>query len=241
MTYNGQSENDRGRGIYHLSFTDPKGRSYDMDPVAYEGSGGQWFMHPGVKAFVEKDIFVAVTPREATGAADDDSGGEIELAKGDSTLLGQDEYAVAFSHFEVLRAPDGMPMSRNQDTPASASPRVPDNAQIAVGAVLHVTRLETGETRTMMPIYMVMENNQQQYIENRVEDWDLKFAFTKMSVGSGKATFAVDGVDVMPEDWVVVQAYSKPLISLVWIGIIVLSIGFIVSIVRRVQDIVAAQ
>jgi len=40
---------------------------------------------------------------------------------------------------------------------------------------------------------------------------------------------------------VVVQAYSKPLISLVWIGIIVLSIGFIVSIVRRVQDIVAAQ
>jgi cytochrome c-type biogenesis protein CcmF len=134
-----------------------------------------------------------------------------------------------------------MPMSSNQDTPASASPRVPDNAQIAVGAVLHVTRLETGETRTLMPIYMVMENNQQQYIENRVEDWDLKFAFTKMSVGSGKATFAVDGVDVMPEDWVVVQAYSKPLISLVWIGIIVLSIGFIVSIVRRVQDIVAAQ
>jgi len=241
VTYNGQSENDRGRGIYHLSFTDPKGRSYDMDPVAYEGSGGQWFMHPDVKAFVEKDIFVAVTPRAATGAADEDSGGEIELAKGDSTLLGQDEYAVAFSHFEVLRAPDGMPMSSNQDTPASASPRVPDNAQIAVGAVLHVTRLETGETRTLMPIYMVMENNQQQYIENRVEDWDLKFAFTKMSVGSGKATFAVDGVDVMPEDWVVVQAYSKPLISLVWIGIIVLSIGFIVSIVRRVQDIVAAQ
>jgi len=47
-------------------------------------------------------------------------------------------------------------------------------------------------------------------------------------------------VDVMPEDWVVVQAYSKPLISLVWIGIIVLSIGFMISIARRIRDIVAA-
>jgi cytochrome c-type biogenesis protein CcmF len=213
-----------------------------MDPVAYEGSGGQWFMHPDVKAFVEKDIFVAVTPRAATGAADGTSGGEIELARGDSTVLGAEEYAVAFSHFEVLRAPAGMPMSsRSQDAPEAATSRVPDDAQIAVGAVLRVTQLASGDTRTLMPIYMVMDDNQQQYVENRVAEWDLRFAFTQMSVGSGKATFAVDGVDVMPEDWVVVQAYAKPMISLVWIGIIVLTIGFMFSIARRVRDIIAAQ
>jgi cytochrome c-type biogenesis protein CcmF len=58
-----------------------------------------------------------------------------------------------------------------------------------------------------------------------------------MDANSGKATFAVEGVDVMPENWVVVQAYTKPLISVLWIGIIVLSLGFVVSIARRVQDI----
>ena len=42
---------------------------------------------------------------------------------------------------------------------------------------------------------------------------------------------------MMPENWVVVQAYTKPLISVLWIGIIVLSLGFVVSIARRVQDI----
>ena len=239
ITYTGQSENNRGRGIYHLSFTDPKGRSYDMDPVAYEGSGGQWFMHPDVKAFVEKDIFVAVTPRAATGAANETNGGEIELAKGDSTILGEQEYAVAFSHFEVLRAPDGMPTT--DDAPSSATSRVPANAQMAVGAVLRVTELESGETRSLMPIYLVMDDNTEQYIENRVADWSVRFAFTQMNVGSGKATFAVDGVDVMPEDWVVVQAYAKPMISLVWIGIIVLTIGFLVSVARRVQDIAHAR
>jgi len=239
VTYTGQSENNRGRGIYHLSFTDPKGRSYDMNPVAYEGSGGQWFMHPDVKAFVEKDIFVAVTPRAATGAANETNGGEIELAKGDSTILGEQEYAVAFSHFEVLRAPDGMPTT--DEAPSSVTSRVPANAQMAVGAVLRVTELQSGETRSLMPIYLVMDDNTEQYIENRVADWGVRFAFTQMNVGSGKATFAVDGVDVMPEDWVVVQAYAKPMISLVWIGIIVLTIGFLVSIARRVQDIAHAR
>ena len=41
----------------------------------------------------------------------------------------------------------------------------------------------------------------------------------------------------MPDNWVVVQAYTKPLISILWIGVIVLSLGFAVSIARRVQDI----
>jgi cytochrome c-type biogenesis protein CcmF len=35
----------------------------------------------------------------------------------------------------------------------------------------------------------------------------------------------------------VVQAYTKPLISLLWTGIIVMTIGFVVAIGRRVQDI----
>ncbi|PSQ65529.1 MAG: cytochrome C assembly protein, partial [Bacteroidetes bacterium QH_2_64_74] len=86
-------------------------------------------------------------------------------------------------------------------------------------------------------IYVVMNDNSQQYVENRVADWDLRMSFTEMDANSGKATFAVEGVDVMPDNWVVVQAYTKPLISVLWIGIIVLSVGFVVSIARRVQDI----
>jgi len=112
---------------------------------------------------------------------------------------------------------------------------------MAVGAVLRVTELQSGETRSLMPIYLVMDDNTEQYIENRVADWGVRFAFTQMNVGSGKATFAVDGVDVMPEDWVVVQAYAKPMISLVWIGIIVLTVGFLISVARRVQDIAHAR
>ena len=37
-------------------------------------------------------------------------------------------------------------------------------------------------------------------------------------------------------DWLVVQAYEKPLINLVWIGIIILSLGFVLAIYRRTAE-----
>lgn len=234
VTYTDKTTTDRGRGQYIIDVTDPKGRSYTLRPVAYQGSGDQWFKHPDVKAFLEKDVFVAVTPKEATGMGSDDGppGGEFQLSRGDSTVLGDRNYAVAFDGFTVLKGPEQM-----RDANTSVPDRVPDDAQMAVGANLRVTNLETQETRSLMPIYLVMKDNSQQYIENRVTDWDLRMAFTEMNANNGKATFAVEGVDVMPEEWVVVQAYTKPLISLLWIGIIVMTVGFVVAIGRRVQDI----
>ena len=234
VTYEGKTTTNRGRGQYLLNIRDPNGRTHTFKPVAYQGSNDQWFKHPDVKAFLEKDLFVSVTPKEATGVAQEEGppGGEFQLAEGDSTLLGGQEYAVAFRGFEVLKGPGGSGMEAT-----TTDERVPDDAQMAVGARVRITNLETQETRSLMPIYVVMNDNSQQYVENRVADWDLRMSFTEMDANSGKATFAVEGVDVMPDNWVVVQAYTKPLISILWIGIIVLSLGFVVSIARRVQDI----
>jgi len=191
-------------------------------------------MHPDVKTFLEKDVFLSVTPKEATGmnSKDGPPGGEFQLSRGDSTVLGDRQFAVAFDGFSVLKGPDQM---SSPDAPVPD--RVPADAQMAIGANLRVTNLETRETRSMMPIYLVMEDNSQQYIENRVEDWNLRMSFTEMNANNGNATFAVEGVDVMPENWVVVQAYTKPLISLLWIGIIIMTGGFVIAIGRRVQDI----
>jgi len=236
VTYTGKTQTKRGRGQYIIDLTDPKGRSFTLKPVAYQGSGDQWFKHPDVKAFLEKDIFLAVTPKEATGMGSQDGppGGEFQLSRGDSTMIGDREYAVAFDGFTVLEGPQGM---MDSTPPDAARKRVPDDAKMAVGANLRVTNLQTQETRSLMPIYVVAQDNSQQYIENRIADWNLRMAFTEMNASNGKATFAVEGVDVMPENWVVVQAYTKPLISLLWTGIIVMTVGFVIAIGRRIQDI----
>ncbi|MGM0705444.1 MAG: heme lyase CcmF/NrfE family subunit [Bacteroidota bacterium] len=223
VTYSDRTTNDYGRGEYTLDITDQQGRSYTVRPEAYESDDGQWFMHPGVKKFVEQDLFVAVTPREATGIDDDPDaeGGEFQLARGDSTVIGDGEYAISFKGFD-MELPDT---------------DVPNDVQLAVGAVMEMTDLETNETQRLKPIYMITNDRKERYVEAEVEAWDIRLAFIEMDVESGRANFAIDGVDVMPEDWVVVQAQVKPLISLVWIGFIMLSVGFIISLVRRVQDI----
>ena len=44
-------------------------------------------------------------------------------------------------------------------------------------------------------------------------------------------------MNVTPEDWILVQAFEKPVISLVWIGIILLTFGFGLALVRRVGEV----
>ncbi|MES3629316.1 MAG: cytochrome c biogenesis protein CcsA [Longimonas sp.] len=223
VTYRDRAVNDYGRDEYVLDITDRQGRSYTLTPEAYEADDGQWFMHPGVKKFFEQDLFVAVTPRAATGIDDDPdvTGGEFQLARGDSTVIGNDEYAIAFKGFD-MEVPEH---------------DLPGDTRLAVAAVIEMTDLATNEMRRLDPVYMVTHDNQERYVEAYIEDWDIRLAFTDMDVDTGRANFAIDGVDVMPDDWVVVQASVKPLISLVWIGFIMLSVGFVIALVRRVQDV----
>ena len=211
VTYTGQADAPRGRGVHpeHYRSEQPLLPDAPWWTVAYQGQGDQWFLHPDVKAFLEKDVFLAVTPKEATGIDQDASspGGEFQLARGDSTMLGERKYAVAFRDFNVMKGPPAM-----MDPNAPTDDRIPEDAQMAVGAALDVTNLQTGETRTMLPHLHRDERRQPRSTWKRA--WptgNVRLAFTAMERDSGKRyASAVDGVDVMPDDWVVVQAYRSP-------------------------------
>jgi cytochrome c-type biogenesis protein CcmF len=58
-----------------------------------------------------------------------------------------------------------------------------------------------------------------------------------MNVDNGSINLFVEGVDVTPEDWIVVQAYEKPLINLLWVGILILTAGFGLATFRRAEDV----
>lgn len=73
--------------------------------------------------------------------------------------------------------------------------------------------------------------------EANEDDWGLGIAFTGMNVDSGAIQLQIDGAKMAPEDWLVVQVYEKPFISFVWIGFIILSFGFCLSIYRRTLDV----
>lgn len=99
-----------------------------------------------------------------------------------------------------------------------------------------VSNNATGETRTVNPVYKVNSDRSVENLPIPIEDWGLSVAFAGMNVDSRTIGLTIDGVQVAKEDWLVVQAYEKPVISLVWIGFILLSLGFVVAMWRRIEE-----
>ena len=109
----------------------------------------------------------------------------------------------------------------------------PVTVDLAVAARLELTNRATGETRTLRPVYVITNENEQQFIQNRVLDWGITVTFTGMEVNQGAIKLGVEGVSIQPEEWMVVQAYEKPFISILWLGTLILLAGFTLASVRR--------
>jgi cytochrome c-type biogenesis protein CcmF len=222
MTYAGTETNAEGRPAYVMEIVDARGRAFTLRPVVYKSNKDQWIQHPDVKMFYERDLFVAVSPNAMFESPEQSrqSGGSLTLGRGESRILGNEQYRLTFQRF---------------DTNVESS-LLPDSTAIAVAAVLELANLSTGATHELRPIYIVMEDGRQQYIQNRVNDWEVAVTFAGMNVDNGSANFVVEGAGVSAEDWVVIQAHEKPFINLVWLGLFMLTGGFAVAMIRRTGE-----
>jgi cytochrome c-type biogenesis protein CcmF len=220
VTYRGQELNDEDRPSFVMDFIGPDGRPFTLKPVTYQSTTQQWIQHPDVRLGFLKDLFVAVSPNEMFDTEDDDDEGTITLTRGDSTVLGDGRFVVRFENFNL---------QTNSQHDANGS-------RIVVGANIGVTDLQSGVSRTVTPLYVVEADRSVVADPVVLDEWDISIAFTGMQVDSGAIRLQVEGVAMAPEDWLVVQAYEKPLINLVWIGIIMISFGFVVAMIRRAQE-----
>ena len=229
MRYEDTERTEAGRTAYRLDVKAPGGETFTLKPVAYK-SGEQWFQDPAIKTFFATDLFVSASPREmqsdlesedeVQGAGGNPPGGQLTMAEGDSTTIGNGAFALEFTEFN----------------PQVSSPRVSDSAKIAVAARMEVTNLQTEETRRIRPIYLVMQDRSQKSVQSVIKDWKLAVSFNGMNVDSGKAHLKITGAEVPKQDWVVVQASVKPFINVFWLGVLILTGGFVVAMGRRVQD-----
>ncbi|MEM7659678.1 MAG: hypothetical protein AAF399_26430 [Bacteroidota bacterium] len=72
-------------------------------------------------------------------------------------------------------------------------------------------------------------------IPSSIEELGLEFAFVGVSPEDNLLHIQARWVDPS-SDFVVIKAISKPFINLLWLGTFILTIGFLISIYRRVQE-----
>ena len=222
LSYDGKHFNDRGRTVYNIDFTTPNGKEFRAETEVYQSKTEQWIQHPHVENFADEDIYVAVYPSAMMdGGGQQGEPGELFLQRGQTAPLDDGAYTVEFVSYDLEPEVEGVET---------------DSLDLTVGAELRVTQTATGETRTVVPVYLIMNDRTQQFVQHRIPEWDLTFSFTGMQVENDSVRLVVEGAETGPEDWIVVQAYRKPFISLLWLGTIVLAIGFTLSIVRRAQE-----
>ena len=112
----------------------------------------------------------------------------------------------------------------------------PEVVDLTVGARLTLTDTRTGQTRALRPVYAVTTDRRQEVFPDTAADWGVTVAFVGMQVEQNAIRLVVEGTTGEPEQWVVVQAYEKPFISVLWIGTLVLLAGFGLSVFRRASE-----
>ena len=229
ITYVGTELTDEGLPAYLLDWKRDNGENFQTRNVVYKDGRDQWIQRPDVKEGLVEDLYVAVFPSAMSNRApegDPDAPEELTLARGDSITLqvaGRDRYALTFEDYELGVDYDAVGLDAS-------------NVDLAVAARLDVRDLETGETRTLRPVYSITKDQRQQFVQNRAIDWNLGVTFMGMEVENDAIKLMVEGAQPAEDEWVVVQAAEKPFISVLWIGTLVMLAGFAVSAGRRWRE-----
>ncbi len=82
------------------------------------------------------------------------------------------------------------------------------------------------------PIYLIKDR-----MVGRIPDQvdDISAKFTLLNINPNQGTFEV-GTNTTQLNWIILEAVEKPLINLLWLGTLLLVIGFLIAITRRYSE-----
>jgi len=226
VTYLGDSTAQGDPKTYykvHYAEKNSAGKTVDeftMFPDAFINPQGQegLIANPDSKHYWDHDVFTYVTSVfDRSKMKDTAQYKPYQLKPGDSVFF-SDGYMVL----------DGM-----VSNPSSPNYH-PQPGDIAVGAKLEVHD-NVGKSFTAMPIYYLRDSSYQYSADDTISNLALYIRFDKILPAQKKIQLLVKQSDVV-NDYIVMKAYVFPFINILWIGTLIMIIGFLMSIRKRVKD-----
>jgi cytochrome c-type biogenesis protein CcmF len=107
------------------------------------------------------------------------------------------------------------------------------NDDIAVGAKLRI--VSEGKEYFSEPVYLI-KNGMQFDFPKKVDELGLKFKFSKIDPAKGNMEIIMYQKPQKQKDYIIMKAIVFPYINLLWGGTILMVIGFLISIFRRVKE-----
>ena len=201
-----QSENT----YYALEFAKDSNNTFMLYPRAQVNPAMGLLASPAIKKFGTKDLYAHVSailpPNEEKEWSETE---ELSAAVGDTLYV--NDYVAQFIGAVRVDNVEGIELGPND---------------AAVKAQIRIFGLD--DNYILEPIF-VIQGSQVGRIPAVLQDLGVRV--TVQSIDPANQTFTF-GFNTSQKDWVILKAMEKPLIDLVWIGTIMVLVGFTVSIVK---------
>lgn len=186
---------------------------------------------PATKHYITHDIYTLITAAAAESQAQ-----HAQVAAEDKT--GFEDYEEPATYQvnigDTLRYQNGYYVIEglNRDAHLEKIPKGPND--IMVGLKIKVFAADNKQYE-VQPIYLIKDGGVYDFNKD-VTEQGLKFRFTGIKPDQDKLEIMVYQKPLPEKKWVVFKAIKFPYINFFWCGTIVMTIGFIMSIVRRNKE-----
>ena len=220
MTYRGYRLLERERYTFDVH-VEHEGRSFVVSPVMFTSSYSEGIIkNPDRANLLIKDFYVAPLALEQKSAGEL---GSVTLSKGVTKEL--DSLSITLEGFDIA-ADQRTAMAEGKDA--------------RIGVRLKVLRPRLGVAE-VVPATIVGKGSRKDAPARLGERYE--FAVGEMRPTGTNGEFEVDiavkdlkNTGAAEPDVLIVEASVKPLINLVWAGVIILLVGFLITIIRRSQE-----
>lgn len=228
LTYLGYKPLDKEKFAFHVN-VEGQGRQYVVAPVMYYSSYNDGLMrNPDIANLITRDFYLAPLSLEQK---DDQAGGEQEKI---SLKMGETK---RFRSLEVKFV--------DFDFPEDQRAAMIEGKDVRIGAKLAV-REDRGKGSVITPAKLIRQgqstdepadfNREYEFVIIGMRPDTENRANSTVEIGvRTKSASAADNSGAQ-EETLVAEASIKPFINLVWSGVIILLVGFLVTIVRRAQE-----
>lgn len=181
--------------------------------------------NPDTRHYLTHDVFTHVSsvPNKENENDSDKSSNlkKIELSVGDT--------AIVSSGFIVMNAINPQPANLRYQ---------PQTNDIAAGAKVTVIDINNKKYQAE-PIYYI-RNNMENNVDAVIEELGMTIAFKKIIIDKNNPKIGKVSLEVIeenkPRNFIILKAQVMPFINLLWMGIIITMIGFVLSLLQRRKE-----
>ncbi len=202
--------------------------NWSVDPDVFTGLMFDLYIYVAGSSIVEKENERVAKAATARGEhAHGPNSHHLPFTRGQAYTIGK--YEIKFVDFVPIKP--------------ETDPEYPKNATIAVRVKLEFRNVETNEILNLTPLFAIVDEAGQKVLYTPVLETD-GFPATVQMINlvpmSDQIEVHINGLEgsaeAEDEEWVLLVAEKKPLVSVVWLGTFIIMAGFTVSIMRRWKE-----